>query len=121
MKKLITPLLITGCIFFTGMNGVAQNAGPESSPMKSTHKPGSAVSSVPAAPTLQQNNEQQTAKPIVPGGEFKPRDTRISPSAKSEADAYNTNSKILTPKPPAATAPAKTEVKKTEHVLQQQQ
>lgn len=121
MKRSISFILATGLLLTIAGNVAAQHAAPDGKPMKATIKKEQETSTAPAAPKLQTANEQQAAKPIVPGGELKqPKDTRMSSNDKD-------NASLKTPKPPVAqetpqpSPPVKHDAKKTVPAKEQQQ
>ncbi|MBK7375093.1 MAG: hypothetical protein IPJ02_05930 [Chitinophagaceae bacterium] len=120
MKRSFLYILVTSGLVLAGAGALAQNAAPETKPLKSTLKPESTPPAAPVAPTLQKSDEQQIAKPIVPGGEFKPRDTRV-PQPANEKDRVIPRP-IQPPAPQAnlqTPAPAKKTDKEPVPVVQQ--
>ena len=97
MKRSFAYILVTGCLVLAGSGALAQNAAPQTKPVKSTVKPESSVSTAPAVPALQVSDEQQNTKPIVPGGEFKPMDTRMPQPANEKYQVLH--KPILPPAP----------------------
>lgn len=110
MKRLILSAFLTGFLLLAGSNLAAQNAAPDSKPVKAALKqdkePGSATPSL----RFQAANTQTEVIPIIPG-EYKPAGSKAAPPAVPMPEPR--------PNPPAP-SPNK-EVKKTGTVKQQQQ
>lgn len=112
MKKIL--VLIAAIIFtlVTQTTQAQQKPAADGKPMISKLPASPEQSSAPSL-VPQKVNDEQSAKPIVPGGESKPMDTRLNlPEAKATTDALR---KPIAPQPVSApgTQPEKSkEIKK---------
>ncbi len=122
MKKLITLVCCTGCMFFISFHANAQTVksevGTAIDPKKPAEnkKPSTTVASPePAKPVPQiitatalKTIQAEAPKAIIPGGDYKPIDTRIpvpATAAKKLADQYPEKASIVAPALPVFAAP----------------
>ncbi len=105
MKKSFIILLVTGCFVCTAGKVTAQQAGPEKKPQVAPLKQTSSTSETPQALAAQKAaDEGGTAKPIIPGGEFKPMDTRVNlPSSTVASKPVTASLPVNRPVPAAKT------------------
>lgn len=87
MKKRFLIIFTTSSFLFLAGNATAQQSNQETKPVKAPTPAASApANEAPKALTLEKAAaEPNDGKAIVPGGEFKPADTRINPLANAVA------------------------------------
>ncbi|HMX79675.1 MAG TPA: hypothetical protein PKL81_07575 [Ferruginibacter sp.] len=87
MKKRFLIIFTTSSFLFLAGNATAQQSNQETKPVKAPTPAVSApANEAPKALTLEKAAaEPNDGKAIVPGGEFKPADTRINPLANAVA------------------------------------
>ncbi|HMU73458.1 MAG TPA: hypothetical protein PKD93_11990 [Ferruginibacter sp.] len=87
MKKRFLIIFTTSSFLFLAGNATAQQSNQETKPVKAPTPAASApANEAPKALTLEKAAAEPGAgKSIVPGGEFKPADTRINPLANAVA------------------------------------
>ena len=87
MKKRFLIIFTTSSFLFLAGNATAQQSNQETKPVKAPTPAVSApANEAPKALTLEKAaTEPNDGKAIVPGGEFKPADTRINPLANAVA------------------------------------
>ncbi|HNG64012.1 MAG TPA: hypothetical protein PLK54_09665, partial [Ferruginibacter sp.] len=85
MKKRFLIIFTTSSFLFLAGNATAQQSNQETKPVKAPTPAASApANEAPKALTLEKAAaEPNDGKAIVPGGEFKPADTRINPLANA--------------------------------------
>lgn len=119
MKKRFLIIFTTSSFLFLAGNATAQQSNQETKPVKApTPAATASASEAPKALTLEKAAAEPGAvKSIVPGGEFKPADTRINPLSNAVAPRPSVPAVPVNAPVPAA----KTEEKKPASTPVQQQ
>jgi hypothetical protein len=126
MKKLLVFPSLTGCLIFVSITMNAQKTTQGDNPQVNKSTTGSSVSSAPPIQlVLQNDNTEQSKKAIIPGGEFKPKDTRVNNLYPAAVEPAGYEISKVSPIPlmpkvnPVAPPVTKKEIKKAGPVLQQ--